>query len=104
MELENSGARKRKCKGSSGNAPDTTTPVSAVIVVPAGMLSDRISQVGRVSANLMEILRHPKSRELLLSRKRDRWRLRMAAPAGRNENPMFELSGFGATRDSSRIT
>jgi hypothetical protein len=100
-------ARKRKTKTVPGSATsDLNLPVQdPLALVPAGMVSARISQLDGVQEEDKE-----GKEELLKKQKmcsttfdaRSRW-LRTAAPAGHNELPKRELPGRGAARGSSRV-
>lgn len=75
--------------------------------MPVGLVHSRMAQLaggqeeaGGSPAN--ELLKKHKGQVLIMMR--DQRRLWEVVPAGRNENPMFELSGSGATRRSSRTS
>ena len=75
--MEKSGARKRKSKGSSSSNPDTNLPALGTGVVPAGMVSERINQLGSASSQGEKTTEAPKKQKTAYNKN-----ARSAAAAG----------------------
>jgi len=75
--MEKSGARKRKSKGRSSSNPDTNLPALGTGVVPAGMVSERINQLGSASSQGEKTTEAPKKQKTAYNKN-----ARSAAAAG----------------------
>ena len=69
IEVEPPGARKRKCKGSSSTSSGGNTPTQEAGVVPAGMVSDRINQLGLASGRADDNVEVPKKQKTVYVKK-----------------------------------
>ena len=96
---------KRKSKGAGAitQTPDLNLPVDpASAIIPSGLVNSRVQELGGNSESngesMIETLK--KQRRSIIQPARSA-ALRMAAPAGHNENLKPELPGSGAARGSS---